>query len=104
MTHEQVEGVPVGKNPLVSLLLKGIYNSRPLQPRYLTTWDVDIVVRYLQSLGDNASLSLKVLSQKLEASRILEIQASDIVFQPEGVLFTLPTLGKKRTVGAPPSR
>jgi len=82
MTHEQVEGVPVGKNPLVSLLLKGIYNSRPLQPRYLTTWDVDIVVRYLQSLGDNASLSLKVLSQKLlllmalvEANRISELQA-----------------------------
>ena len=44
MTHEQVEGVPVGKHPLVSQLLKGIYNSRPLQPRYSTTWEVDIVV------------------------------------------------------------
>jgi len=85
MTHEQVEGVPVGKHPLVSQLLKGIYNSRPPQPRYSTTWDVDIVVQYLQSLGDNASLPLKILSQKLlllmalvEASRISELQALDL--------------------------
>jgi len=104
----------VGRHPLVSQLLKGIYNSRPPQPRYSTTWDVDIVVQYLQSLGDNTSLPLKVLGQKLlllmtlvEASRISELQALDLryrVFQPEGVLFTLPTLGKKRTVEAPPKQ
>ena len=65
MTHEHIEGIPVGKHPLISQLLKGMYNLRPPQPRYSTTWDVDIVIRYLQSLGSNDGLSLKVLSQKL---------------------------------------
>ena len=111
MTHVHIEGIPVGRHPLVSQLLKGMYNLRPPQPRYSTTWDVDIVIRYLQSLGNNDSLPLKVLSQKLlllmalvEASRVSELQALDLryqIFRPEGVVFNIPTLGKKRW-GAPP--
>ena len=41
----------------------------------------------------------------VEASRVSELQALDLrfrVYRPEGVLFQLPTLGKKRSVGAPP--
>ena len=58
------------------------------------------------------ALSLKQLSQKLailmvlvEASRISELGALDIryrVYKPEGVLFRLANLTKKRKVGAPP--
>ena len=113
-THEHVEGIPVGKHPLVSQLLKRIYNWRPPQPRYSSTWDVDTVVRYLQSLGNNNLFPLKVLSQKLllqmalvEASRVSELQALDLrywTFQPKGVVFNIPTLGKKRTEGAPPKQ
>ena len=85
MTHSQIEGIPVGQHPLVSRLMKGIYNCRPPQPRYTATWDVDIVTTYIQSLGANAALSLKQLSQKLamlmvlvEASRTSELGALDI--------------------------
>ena len=85
MTHDQVEEIPMGQHPLVSRLLKGIYNSRPPQPRYITTWDVDIAVRFLQGLGDNEALPLKLVSQKLvllmalvEASRVSELQALDL--------------------------
>jgi len=114
MTHDHVEGIPMGQHPLVSRLLKGIYNSRPPQPRYTTTWDVDIVVKFLQTLGENKTLPLKLLSQKLallmalvEASRVSELQALDLrfrLYRPEGAVFTIPTLGKKRTVGAPPKQ
>ena len=55
---------------------------------------------------------MKQLSQKLavlmvlaEASRTSELGALDVqyrVFKPEGILFWLPTLTKKRKVGAPP--
>ena len=112
MTHKQVNGVPLGQHPLVSRLFKGMYNFRPPQPRYARTWDVDIVIQYFSSLGDNAALSLKQLSHKLAtlmalvgANRVSELQALDLrfrLYRPDGVHFQLPSLGKKRTVGAPP--
>ena len=43
----------------------------------------------------------------VEASRVSELQALDLRYRsyhPEGVLFQLPTLGKKRIVGAPPKQ
>jgi len=112
MTHNQIEGVPIGQHPLVSRLLKGVHNTRPPQPR--STWDVDVVIKYLQSLGENDSLSLKALTQKLAllmacvgANRVSELQALDLryrTYRPEGVCFQLPTLGKKRKAGAPPKQ
>ena len=111
-THDHIEGVPIGKHPLVSRLFRGIHNLRPPQPRYVTTWDVDTVVQHLKSMGQNDSLALKQLTQKLallmalvEASRVSELQALDLryrLYRPERVVFQLPTLGKKRVVGAPP--
>ena len=65
MTHVHIEGVPMGQHPLVSRMLKGMYNSRPPQLRYTSTWDVDIMICYLSSLGDNTALSLKQLGHKL---------------------------------------
>ena len=95
-THAPLEGSPIGQHPLVSQLMKGIYNSRPPKPHYTCTWDVDIVVRYLKGLGSNADLSLKTLSGKLIllmsltlASRTSELHALDLrfrFFRPEGVL------------------
>ena len=112
MTHKPVEGRPIGQHPLVTRLLKGIYNRRPPQPRYSATWDVDIVTRYIANLGSNESLSLKQLSQKLvvlmalvEASRTSELKALDMrfrVYKPNGVGFKLASLTKKRTPGLPP--
>ena len=32
MTHNQIEGTPIGQHPMVTRLLKGIHNSRPPQP------------------------------------------------------------------------
>lgn len=53
MTHEEVDGVHVGQHPLVSRFLKGVFNSRPLCPKYTFTWDVDTVLFYLNNLPDN---------------------------------------------------
>ena len=54
-------------HPLVRRLMKGIFNSRPPKPRYTVTWDIGMVISYLRSLADNASLSLKFLTLKLVA-------------------------------------
>ena len=47
MTHEKVEGVPIGQHPLVTRLMKGVYNLRPPKPRYTYTWDLDMVTQYI---------------------------------------------------------
>ena len=65
MTHRHIEGVPIGQHPLVTRLLKGVYNTRPPKRRYTETWDVDGVLNHLTSLGENSQLSRKQLSQKL---------------------------------------
>ena len=112
MTHNPIENLPIGQHPLVKRLMRGVYNSRPPQPRYSNTWEVSGVLGYLSGLGVNSSLSLKILSEKLAllmalvtASRTSELHALDLwyrVFKPEGVLFKLASLTKKRQVGASP--
>ena len=61
--------------------------------------------KYLKSMGQNDSLALKQLNQELalimalvEASRVSELQALDLryhLYHSKGVLFQLPTLGKR---------
>ena len=112
MTRKQVDGSPIGQHPLVNRLLKGVYNQRPPQPRYSATWDVDVVTKHLVAMGSNESLPLKQISQKLavlmalvKASRTSELRALDIrfrVYKPNGVVFKLAYLTKKRTPGRPP--
>ena len=78
MTHEKVDGVPLGRHPAVSRLMRGIYNSRPPTPQYTVTWKVGSVTAQLKSWGLNGSLSLKNLSLKLAR----DIFISSMVFQP----------------------
>ncbi|KZS02170.1 Uncharacterized protein APZ42_000895, partial [Daphnia magna] len=42
-TLQGIEGVKIGKHPLVIRLLKGIYNRTPPTPRYTGFWDVAAV-------------------------------------------------------------
>lgn len=59
------DGSSVGQNPLISRLLKGIFQSRAPKPKYTEVWDVQIVLSYLKTLHPVDSLSLKDLSFKL---------------------------------------
>ena len=53
------------KTPLVSQLMKGIFQEKPPRPKYTEIWDVSIVLSYLQSLSPVNKLSLKELTLKL---------------------------------------
>ena len=44
-------GTCVGKHPLVSQLMKGIFQEKPPRPKYTEICDVSIVLSYLQSLS-----------------------------------------------------
>ena len=88
MTHSVIDSHRVGEHPMICQLLKGIFNSRPPQPRYSFTWDVSVVVGHIKTLAANSTLSLKVLSQKLamllaltSAERSSELAAHDLRFR-----------------------
>ena len=109
MTHTPIDGVVVGKHPLVGRLMKGIYNQRPPQPRYSSTWDVQVVLSQLRSWGCSVALGRKQLSQKLamlmalaNASRCSELHVLDVErmrFDEKGVTFSLATLTKTSKPG-----
>ena len=111
MTHKNIEAAPIGQHPLVSRLMRGIYNSRPPKPQYCNTWDVAAVLSWIKDQGDNQDLSMKELSGKLSllmalvsANRTSELHALDLRFRtysPDGVTFKLASLTKKRKVGTP---
>ena len=56
---------PLGQHPLVTRLLKGVFNVKPPQPKYNGTWDVPQVTSYLESLGESDALSIPLLTKKL---------------------------------------
>jgi hypothetical protein len=64
MTHVPIDGIRVGCHYLVKRLMKGIFNKRPPLPRYVFTWPVGTVFRYLKAIGQNQDLSLRLLSMK----------------------------------------
>ena len=109
VTHSPIDRVVVQKPPLVSRLMKEVFNSRPPQPRCAFTWDVGRALDHILSLGGNHGLSLKQLSHKLavllalsNASRASEIHALNIRFLrkcQDGVLFTIADLTKKAHPG-----
>jgi len=64
-TLDELEGHKIGQHPVVMRLMRGIYNSRPPAPRYTSTWNVETVLEYINNLGNNADLSLPIITRKL---------------------------------------
>ena len=91
--------------------LKGIYNCRPPCPKYSCTWDVDIVLRYIENLPDNKDLSFQQLSHKLvmlmalaNTDRCSDLAALDLSYHSSvgnGERFWIPGLMKSRRKGPP---
>jgi hypothetical protein len=80
-------------------------------PRYTFTWDVDVVLSFLETQPDNEALSFQFLTHKLamllalaNADRCSGLAALDLsfrLFQNGGVKFTIPGLTKTRRDGPP---
>ena len=108
--HARIDGHTVGQHPLVVRMLKGAFNERPPVARYSAFWDVGVVLRYLKSLGNNESLSLRSLTLKTamllalaRPARSVALSNLDIRFRSftgEGVIFKAQHLAKQ----ARPSR
>ena len=96
--HDRIDGITVGQHPLITRLVKGVFHFRPLLPRYTRTWDVQTVLDFLRSLGDNGELSLKHLSWKVtmllalscpsKSADLALLDLSQRVYKPDGFIST----------------
>ena len=109
--HEKVDGLPVGQHPLVTRLVKGVFNTRPPIPRYSSTWDVQTVLNYLEKMENPDKLSLKLLTLKTvfimaitRPSRSADLSQLDkerMRWGNDGVSFLPTTLAKQSRQGKP---
>ena len=60
-----IEHMPIGRHPLVCRFMKAVFQIRPSFPRSRITWDPELVLTHIDSLGGNAELSTIQLSRKL---------------------------------------
>ena len=58
-------GTDLSNNQDLSLFFKGLYKLKPTTPKYTHTWDINIVLKELESWHPTSSLSLKKLTRKL---------------------------------------
>jgi len=110
--HVGYDGVKAGQHPMICDLFKGFFNERPSRPRYADTWDVDVVLKCLEDLGQNDSMELKWLSIKVtmlmaltsaaRASEIHLISLEHITDLGDKLVCDLDGLTKVRKTGQPP--
>ena len=62
--HEPVGRFKLGEHPGFLILLSGIFNNRPTQPKFNFVWDVKNVLDFLETMNSEG-LSVKELTLKL---------------------------------------
>ncbi|CAC5365272.1 unnamed protein product [Mytilus coruscus] len=102
--HNLLNSMSVGKHPAIIHHMRAICNVRTPLPRYQSSWDVDKVLSCITGWGDNSSLSMKILVQKLtmllaltSAGRVSEIHKLNLDFmcdKGDHIIFQIPSLSK----------
>ena len=63
--HQPIDGIVIGKHPLMSKFMKEVYSMCPPEPKYFVTWDVNQVLSFLKTWAPAEKLTLKQLTLKL---------------------------------------
>ena len=71
-SYVSLDNYQVGNHPLISRLVKGVYQLRTPMPKYKNTWDTDKLLNYFKNQEDSLELHLKEHTQKLCALLMLE--------------------------------
>ena len=56
-------GNTIGQHPLFTTSKKAFWQLKPLLPRSHGTYDINVVLTFIENLGENKTLSLKQLSE-----------------------------------------
>ena len=109
--HSKVDGYLIGQHPLITRMLKGVFNERPPVAKYSAFWNVGVVLRYLKGLGGNGTLSLRLLTIKsamlmalTRPARSVDLSKLDIracSFSEAGVTFMAQHLSKQSRASKP---
>ena len=98
-----------GEHFRVKQFMKGVFELRPSLPKYQATWDVDIVLHYLESLQPVNTLSLKLLTLKLvmllalitgqRCQTLSFLKLSEMEISDHKCIFYITSLLKQSRVG-----
>ena len=58
-------GNTIGQHLLVTTAMRACWQLKPSIPRYHGTYNIDIVLRFIENMGQNEALTLKQLSEKI---------------------------------------
>ena len=110
--HSLVQGLLVGQNMLIVKLLKGMFNEKPPQPKYMETWDAATVLERMKTQPEDEFLSLRDLSLKVcmlmaltsasRASELHKLKISMMLDKGDEMEFHIGELTKGRKVGDGP--
>lgn len=97
----------LGKHRMVCRFMKGIFNEKPALPRYVDTWDPDIILKHLDKTSEG--LSLLELSKKVttlitilssqRVSTIASLKTDDISFSEQGMTIRISVTIKQTKPG-----
>ena len=94
-----VDGITFGAQESVKRFLKEVYETRPSNPRYAVTWDVNKVLNYVKSIPttqcslEDLTLKLVILMSLVSAQRgqtIHYLSLEDMVVSETSVTFIIP--------------
>ena len=92
--HIPIDDVVIGKHPLVSKFMKGVFCLRHPEPKYFVIWDVNQVLNLLNSIIlKQLTLELFMLAALISAARKSSSDKFDLIFRFfkfNGVLFKVP--------------
>ena len=98
------DGIPFGKQHLVSKFCRGVFQLRPSLPCYAFTWDTRKLLSYYRQIQENSELTLKQLTLKLatilalimsqRAQNIHSLDINCMKIESDVITFPFPTLLK----------
>ena len=108
----QIAGLDFANDFRLKRFFKGVFNLRPNEPKYYTTWDPSIVLNYIKTFPINRSLqtltyklaALLALSTGQRVQTLASIEISNIVIADDGITIKIPkklkTSGKQITANS----
>uniref|UniRef100_A0A1X7VT19 Uncharacterized protein n=1 Tax=Amphimedon queenslandica TaxID=400682 RepID=A0A1X7VT19_AMPQE len=105
LVHEKEDGVSVSQHPIITSLIRGIFD---IIPSSSNTWDVQLVLNFLQSQGKSETLPLKMLTLKSvfltrpsQSADLSQLDTSRIRSAGNGASFLPSALAKQSRQGKP---